>query len=495
MTESINVEQSAATLEVSPRFQPITKVVLIVGESEDENGTQIIYESGNDTGRTLEITNPWGTQEIADYILAQISGYEYQPFNATGAIVDPAAELGDSVEVNGLTSILASQSITFDSLSLSNISAPNDEELDHEYPYESHSEKQINRKIAKAKASLKVEIDAISAEVHDEETGLAQLLRVTADGVLIKNGDGSQTFIDGGSIIANSVTADQIDATNLHVSAANVDGSITFSQLDSNTQNTINGASTNASNANSKVAAWTYSGTTYIDGTKLMTGTVTASVLQGGTVKILQSGGSETATITTYDADTGGYAMDITSNGSARFIARSGTCYISSKDGKVALQGTPGAYTVAYGIAAGGVEVTSDLYPGTTNAYHLGVSARKWTDVYSNNSTIQTSDRNEKKDIEYGLDRYNSFFDGLAPCTYRFVDGHERIHFGMIAQDIEELIDHCGLTSMEVAAFIKSKNEETGENNYGLRYGEFVSLLVDQVQRLKKRVKKLEAIS
>ena len=44
--------------------------------------------------------------------------------------------------------------------------------------------------------------------------------------------DDTTTVIDGGRIITGSVTANQIDATDLHVSAANVDGTLTASQID-----------------------------------------------------------------------------------------------------------------------------------------------------------------------------------------------------------------------------------------------------------------------
>lgn len=43
--------------------------------------------------------------------------------------------------------------------------------------------------------------------------------------------DDSTTVIDGGNIITGSVTANEIDATNLHVSSANIDGEIAFGKL------------------------------------------------------------------------------------------------------------------------------------------------------------------------------------------------------------------------------------------------------------------------
>ena len=105
---------------------------------------------------------------------------------------------------------------------------------------------------------------------------------------------------------------------------------------------------------------------------------------------------------------------------------------------------------------------------------------------------ILTRNEQKLKNIRYGLAGYDSFFDSLSPCTFRFVDGHERIHMGLIAQDIEAQLEVHGMDSMKLAAFIKSPKEDGSGYDYGLRYGEFISLLIDQVQKLKKRVKDLE---
>ena len=52
--------------------------------------------------------------------------------------------------------------------------------------------------------------------------------------------DNTITVIDGGNILTNSVTATQIDATNLHVRAANIDGSLTIGKV-SGLQDSLDG--------------------------------------------------------------------------------------------------------------------------------------------------------------------------------------------------------------------------------------------------------------
>ena len=103
-----------------------------------------------------------------------------------------------------------------------------------------------------------------------------------------------------------------------------------------------------------------------------------------------------------------------------------------------------------------------------SGSWNLGSSSRKWANVYATNGTIQTSDRNQKTDIVYGLDDYDSLFDGLKVCTYRMKDGGKRKHPGLIAQDIEETMLSVGVSDMDFAGFIKSP-DGNGGYDYALR--------------------------
>ena len=96
LSEKIYLGRNAAAIEVSPAFAPFTGVRLYAADSTDSGGTAVsgIYEAGSDTGRVLELDCPWGTQAMAERILNQISGYAYRPLAASGALLDPAAELG-----------------------------------------------------------------------------------------------------------------------------------------------------------------------------------------------------------------------------------------------------------------------------------------------------------------------------------------------------------------------------------------------------------------
>lgn len=129
-----------------------------------------------------------------------------------------------------------------------------------------------------------------------------------------------------------------------------------------------------------------------------------------------------------------------------------------------------------------------DFYPAQSYSY-LGISSNPWRGVYADTGEILTSDRKKKTDISYDNDKYSAFFDNLKPCNYKMVNGTSgRTHTGFISQDVEESLNDCGIDSKEFAGFIRDKENDT----YALRYEEFISLCVDQIQRLKKRVDELE---
>lgn len=163
--DRIYLQRSAKNIEESPAYVPYSKVRIIVGEEED--GTQLVYEAGDDSFRTLEITNPWGTQAIANSILATIQGYSYKPYKADGAILNPVAELGDAVNVGDVYSFISSVETTFSPIMSADISAPEDSNIDHEYPYETSEHKEIARKINGAKASFIVEIGRIESSLEE----------------------------------------------------------------------------------------------------------------------------------------------------------------------------------------------------------------------------------------------------------------------------------------------------------------------------------------
>jgi len=177
-----NVGKRITNMEVSPEFDGYSKVVILVTDD-------LFYEAGVNTGRTLELKCPWGTQQMAEDILANIRGYQYQPFTADGAIVDPSAELGDGITVNGVYSGLYKQEMQFDALCASKIEAPQDEELDHEYPFQEVTDREVIRQHASVKAQFAVQASEIAARVTREGGDNASFgWSLTEDGFILSSG-------------------------------------------------------------------------------------------------------------------------------------------------------------------------------------------------------------------------------------------------------------------------------------------------------------------
>lgn len=180
-----HVGNATKAIKDSPAFQPFSMVRIIVGT--DENGDQLVYEAGEETGRVLEVENPWGTQQMANDMLERILGYEYKPFAADGSLIDPAAELGDAVTVgvgdDMVYSVINSVDTTISPIMSATISALESSDIDHEYPYEDRQSREVVRKVNEAKTSLTVEMGRISAVVQGQIDGLSSRLDMTESSI------------------------------------------------------------------------------------------------------------------------------------------------------------------------------------------------------------------------------------------------------------------------------------------------------------------------
>ena len=181
-TIGVNVLKRASNMEISQQFDGYSAVRIYVGT--DDNGNRVVYEAGNTDGRTLDIQNPFGTQTMANNILADIQGYQYQPFSADNALLNPASEMGDGVTVNGVYSGIFVRATQFGQLMASNIAAPTDEEIEHEFAVESASDRQYTRFVQQTKSMLKITNTAIEAEVEerkdaDEQINATLLIQAT----------------------------------------------------------------------------------------------------------------------------------------------------------------------------------------------------------------------------------------------------------------------------------------------------------------------------
>jgi len=127
------------------------------------------------------------------------------------------------------------------------------------------------------------------------------------------------------------------------------------------------------------------------------------------------------------------------------------------------------------------------------NTTDLGLNSYRFQDIYATNGTIQTSDRNEKQGIRELLDAEQRVATACKGLLRAFKwnsaveeKGDEaRIHFGIIAQDLQDAFTAEGLDAGDYAMFINSTwtDEETGEerSRMGVRYSELLAFIISAI--------------
>ena len=193
MSDSVNILRNMESFDKAEQFDGFSKVVIIVSD-------EIEYSAGTETGRTLTLNCPWGTQEIANNILQSIKGFQYQPITAENALVDPSVEIGDGISANGVYSGVYSLETKFNSNLPTTVSAPADEELYEEHTYVPKSEREVTRKFLEFQSQFRIQDGKISAEVEERKSDTKSIratLEVQADKITAKvnkNDGNSSTF-------------------------------------------------------------------------------------------------------------------------------------------------------------------------------------------------------------------------------------------------------------------------------------------------------------
>ena len=135
----------------------------------------------------------------------------------------------------------------------------------------------------------------------------------------------------------------------------------------------------------------------------------------------------------------------------------------------------------------------SHLRPTSNGGINLGSGSYRWGQIYSTSSSISTSDRKEKKDIidcDLGLD----FICKLNPVSFKWniernKKADTKVHYGLIAQDVEEVILSEGKTLDEFGAVDKSEEEDA---SMGLSYSELIAPMIKALQEANEKIKILE---
>lgn len=243
----------AGSLTTSTFKDKYTRVTVTTRDTE--NSGEIAYSVGTDDGLELQLSCPWLANnefeaiKVAAYVLATVNNYEYEPYEASEVLLDPAAELGDWVSFDSVTSEIVNLDINYERLFNADISAPTSNETEHEFPQGSTSKDSTKRYVDGMRAALEVELDRIVAMVENNN-GRFQKLQVTLDGVIIQNENG-QTIINGANIKTGS-----IELTEQMYNGSSFSGKIdTMDSATTTAQTTATNAQLSASQAIAAAAA------------------------------------------------------------------------------------------------------------------------------------------------------------------------------------------------------------------------------------------------
>ena len=318
----------------------------------------------------------------------------------------------------------------------------------------------------------------------------------------------------GNTNIAEKLTSDSIDATNIKVSAVNVTGTLTASQIDATNLKVkaanIDGKLTASQINTSGLIAENISGTT-----------ITGKTISGGSINIgsgnfvVDSNGKVTAKSGTFSGSLSGVSGTFTKLEAGQSSFKENQIIINAtykkSDGTTVNKGSVIIGHSGYTDTGGVLWDDVTIMPSSDNIGNIGTPSRSWDMLCVKNGTVQSSDRNYKKDIAAMGEKQEDLFNLLSPVIFKFIDStNDRYHYGYISQDVEDAIYKAGLTSKDFAGFCKDiKRDENGapildeDGNqkyvYSLRYSEFIALntyMIQKIQaennKLKERVDSLE---
>lgn len=468
---------------------PISRVTLLV---DDENAVT----AGDDTGRELSADCPHATQEMADAILAAVQGFRYQMYSADAANIDPAAELGDGVDVGGVYSVIAR--MDDDGSGYVGLSAPGEEELEDEYPVSGPVTQAFDRKIAETRSRITKTAEEIRLEIENEVKGLSASIDLQLESITsqVTGLDGQvSTLEQTATSLQSQITSANGDISSLEQTATSLQSQISGVNGDISTlDQKLDNITLEVSNGTSSSWITLYVGGVEVSSEKIkFTGDVVfASDLANGYTEIsgdcittgqiladyIKLGGQMEVYKTLTGSACGGYLGYMTGM-SATGAATSGIGICDDTESALMICTNAGARmgydgTASVTCTSGRVSLTAD------NIVVTGT-------LKQSDGSVITSDRNAKKHISYKrVDQYLEVFDRLRPCVFR-LKGRNRRHLGFIAQEVEGAMQAAGIDSADFAALCIDE-----KGGYGLRYEELIPLLTAKVQRLETRLKKLE---
>lgn len=151
-------------------------------------------------------------------------------------------------------------------------------------------------------------------------------------------------------------------------------------------------------------------------------------------------------------------------------------------------------YGMVVATSGGARMCTPNSQVVVTNNINLESDGNIWLtgeNIYSSVAISDVSDRNKKDSIKYDVDKYLPIFDRLVPASFYYKEHNcGKRHLGFIAQDVESAMDSAGIKHEEFAPL-----DIRSDGSYGLRYTEFIPLLVAKIQQLERKITELEGVA
>ena len=133
---------------------------------------------------------------------------------------------------------------------------------------------------------------------------------------------------------------------------------------------------------------------------------------------------------------------------------------------------------------------SGNINAGLTGDFYITTAGRVFDEQ---GQIVITSDRRKKRSITKLDNKYDLFFDNLNPVSFEYKsDNSGRVKVGFVAQDVDEALKNANLNPNRKGMI--TEYQSGGETRLALSYNDFIALNTYEIQKLKKRIKELEAL-
>lgn len=123
------------------------------------------------------------------------------------------------------------------------------------------------------------------------------------------------------------------------------------------------------------------------------------------------------------------------------------------------------------------------VLPGLASTTNLGSTAYPWANIYSVNAVTVTSDKRRKKDIKAIDEKVFEAWSNIEYKQYKIKNSDDKIHFGVIAQDIIKEFEKVGLNALDYGLVVYDEENDI----YNVRYAEINVLENAYMRHLMKK--------